>query len=79
MDKRYAKISLKVTDDERARLSAAAKAENLTISEYIRRTTARQTAGSTAPAIATASRLETYHIDDLGPDGLRSDNGALSR
>jgi len=69
---------VKLTEAQRGELEAAARRENLSISEYIRRRALTATGG--APAVTPAvESLPSHHVDELGPDTLRADNGALTR
>lgn len=80
--KRTSGAHVKLTDDERANLEASARAENLTVSGYLRQRAlgARPVAQPGEPAVESpVPALKSYHVDDLGPDSLRSDNGALTR
>lgn len=76
--KRDTGVRVRLTDEQRAALEVAARAENLTLSEYMRRR-AIVAQGVERPGTPAVERLPSYHIDDLGNDPLRADNGALSR
>jgi len=85
VSKKTAYLGIRTDDDTKAGIEAAARALGVSVAEYLRGLHAGAPRGarptSTGPTIEAAegSSLTSHHVDDLGPDTLRSDNGALTR
>lgn len=76
--KKTTHVGVKMSDEDRARVVESARAAGVSISEFIR----RRAVGDAAPARGAppaAAAPASHHVDELGADALRVDNGALSR
>jgi len=72
--KRSEVYSLRLKSDARARLVALAESQGLTVSHVVRDMVLPR-----CPPAARGGAIQRYHIDQLGPDPLRLQNGALKR
>lgn len=80
MSKRTVHLSAKVAPEDKLAIEAKARAEGKTVSGMLRdfaRGASASHAG-VAPA-AQPETLQVHHVDELGADPWRRDNGALQR
>ena len=91
MSRADATLGMRLCRADKEALRARAKAANLSVAAYVRKCaldSERRVADDKPPdgpagvaetAAAVETPVETHHIDDLGPDTLRLDTGALTR
>lgn len=87
MAKTDATLGMRLSSADKAALRERARAASMSVAAYVRQqalaTGSGQGAGGPTPAVPAGHpappAVETYHIDDLGPDTLRIESGALSR
>jgi hypothetical protein len=81
-EKKLKQLTIRLDDQQRADLERQAGILGMTLADMVRQRSLQEKPATKQEAQATpatSEQMEVHHIDDLGEDPLRSDNGALKQ